>query len=257
MIRSEPRDRFARMDDVGRDAAAARLRWARSRKYRTAAEAARAIGVNPVTLRAHESGQNGMTAEQARFYSLAFGQSASFIMYGGTRPTSADVEGLRRPDPPPRPTRRIPIIGEVAAGVWRETTPKTSRDAEGFVELDVEGYERARLYALRVVGTSMNLIYPEGRILICAPAAEAGVRDGDHVIVERSRAGLIETTVKELVVDGNRLVLRPRSDDPAHQAVIILLGDDVDQDAPRITGVVVADYAKRQRPDTPPAIPLR
>lgn len=212
--------------------------------------------MNAVTMRAHESGQNGITPAQAQRYSLAYGQPANWILYGGTVPTAADRGAITRPSPPPKPIRRIPVLGEVAAGLWREVMPKTALDAESHISLDVDGYERTKLYALRVVGTSMDKFYPEGRFLVVAPAAEAGVRDGDHVIVERSRAGLIETTVKELVVDSGRLVLWPRSNDPAHQTPIIILNHEDDQDGPRIVGVVVADYGRRTRPDSGPAVPV-
>ena len=159
--------------------------------------------------------------------------------------------------------RAIPILGDVEAGAWREpltfdvelpaNASREALEAMGldYVVADIPGYETAQLYALRVRGPSMNRHYPEGRFVIVAPAAEAGIRDGDHVIVRRNHAGLSETTIKELVVDETgRAQLWPRSDNPDHQAPLRWSRGD-GQDRAQIIGVVVGDYGRRQRPERP------
>jgi SOS-response transcriptional repressor LexA len=149
-----------------------------------------------------------------------------------------------------RVKRQIPVLGEVAAGLWREATQRELMRADEFIDLDVAGYESATLYALKVVGPSMNMFYPNGRYVVIAPAAEAGVRVGDHVVVERYRAGLVEVTIKELNLDeGGRALLWPKSTDPAFQEPLPVRGEAGDQDAPKIVGVVVADYGRRERPN--------
>jgi SOS-response transcriptional repressor LexA len=142
---------------------------------------------------------------------------------------------------------KIPMLGEVAAGLWRETMLANSQPDE-FIALSVDGYDPADLYALRVSGRSMDLIYPPGRCLVVAPVSQSGLRVGDHVIVERTRAGLVEITVKELVMEGGKAWLYPRSSSPEFQTPLLIDGSDLDQDAPRVIGVVVADYVQRQRP---------
>lgn len=146
--------------------------------------------------------------------------------------------------------RKIPVVGEVAAGVWRETVQRDFFGDGEHLDMDVQGYERAELRAWRVIGPSMNLVYPEGRFVVTAHPAEAGVRNGDYVIVERQKAGLVEITLKEIVreTDG-RIALWPRSSDLEFQQPIYLTvnGDD-DQTGPVIVGVVVADYSRRTRP---------
>jgi SOS-response transcriptional repressor LexA len=155
---------------------------------------------------------------------------------------------------PVRLDRDVPVVGYVAAGEWQEVIPDSEEISE-YLPIDVQGYERASLYALKVVGPSMNLHYPAGRYVVVAPVAEAGLREFDHVIVERSRGDMIELTIKELVHDGNRVALWPRSDHPEHQTPIYLraarsgAGEVRDQAAPRIIGIVVADYGKRSRGD--------
>lgn len=252
MIRSGELVTLSGMDSATREAIASRLRTARAAKFGTVADAARALNMKAVTIRAHESGQNGFTPAQAAKYAVAYGVHPNWILYGGAGPMGGEgvsVQVIRESPGGRRPPRRIPVLGEVAAGVWRETDPREARDAESFVNLDVPGFERGSLFALRVVGRSMDMFYPEGRVLIIAPVVEAPPQDRDHVVVMRSRAGLYETTVKELVLEPERMVLWPRSTDPAFQAPLIVNYDD--QDAPIIVGVVVADYGRRQRSGRP------
>jgi transcriptional regulator with XRE-family HTH domain len=147
--------------------------------------------------------------------------------------------------------RRVPVVGEVAAGVWRETVSKSLDEVVDYLPIDVLGYERADLRAYRVVGPSMNLVYPEGRFVVVAHPAEAGLRVGDYVIVERHRGSdLVEITLKEFsaTVDG-AIELWPRSSHPEFQEPIRLNDrGEGDQTMPQIIGVVVADYGRRERP---------
>ncbi len=262
-----------------------RLRQAREAKgYESAKAAAEAMqGVAVTTYQQHESGLRGFPAAKAAKYGKFFGVPAEWLLYGkGDAPVSdvappavgqplistspgdpvslaAIRENIAAFSAMPRVAgggrlrnieRRIPVVGAVAAGAWRETFAVQLSDIDEYLPIDVPGYERAQLTALKVVGPSMNLVYPEGRYVVVAPPAEAGVRIGDYVVVERHRAGFVEITLKEFVVDEKgRMALWPRSSDPDFQEPFYLKPmDDLDQTAPMIVGVVVADYNKRQRP---------
>lgn len=145
--------------------------------------------------------------------------------------------------------RRIPIVGDVEAGIWREAFSISTHDISDFLPLDVQGYENAELRAWRVAGPSMNLVYPEGRFVITAHPAEAGVRNGDYVIVQRHKLDVVEITLKEIVEEtSGRIALWPRSTHPDFQSPIYLRHDEHDQTAPEIVGVVIADYSRRVRP---------
>lgn len=147
-------------------------------------------------------------------------------------------------------SRRIPIVGDVEAGVWRETVARESYDIEDYLPLDVQGYEGANLKAMRVLGPSMNQHYPPGRFVVVADPNEAGLRNGDHVIVERRRGSMTEVTLKEYVEEpGGRIALWPRSDHVDFQTPYYLkAADESDQDGVSVIGVVVADYRRRDRP---------
>jgi hypothetical protein len=49
-------------------------------------------------------------------------------------------------------------------------------------------------------------------------------------------------------MEGGKAWLYPRSSSPEFQTPLLIDGSDMDQDAPRVIGVVVADYVQRQRP---------
>lgn len=146
--------------------------------------------------------------------------------------------------------RRIPVVGDVQAGVWLEAVARESYEVDEYLPIDVAGYESARLRAMRVVGPSMNKLYPPGRFVVLADPAEAGVRNGDHVVVERRRGSLTEITLKEYVEEPDgRIALWPRSDHPDFQEPFYLRArDESDQDGVSVIGVVVADYRRRDRP---------
>lgn len=149
--------------------------------------------------------------------------------------------------------RKIPVVGEVAAGIWKTAPVREIHNIEEWLSIDVDGYERAQLRAWKLVGPSMNLVYPPGRYVVTAHPTEAGLRIGDYVIVSRMRAGLAEITCKEFSVDEQgRMLLIPRSSDEEFQEPIYLkAADQLDQSTPEIVGVVVADYGKRNRPTAP------
>lgn len=243
------------------------------------ADAAARFGWNVNTYKSNENGNATFSFAKAKDYAKAFGVRAEWL-YDASGPSGAERPGAaleqppvgapisldevrafikernggRQPPPPAgrlrRVDRRIPVVGEVAAGLWRETVAREIDDDTEYLPLDVPGYERADLRAMKVVGPSMNLIYPEGRFVIIAHPAEAGMRIGDIVVVERYRAGLVEITLKELSTDPDgRLVLLPRSSHADFQTPIALKEPDgLDQTAPQIVGIVVADYARRERP---------
>lgn len=224
--------------------------------YATAADAARARGWSPVAYRHHENGTAGYTQARAIEYAAAYHTTPEWLLFGrGPAPTGESGVHELGGEWTPRPVGRLPVLGAVAAGIWQEPAMIDPEDVEGYLPVEVPGYDQATLYALRVTGPSMNRYYPEGRYIVVAPVAETGVREGDHVVVRRNRAGLTETTVKEVVVEGDRIALWPRSTHEAHQTPIYIAGDEHDQDAPQIVAVVVADYAMRERGKAPIAVP--
>lgn len=245
--------------------------------YESAPAAAQAMGVPEATYMGHENGSRGF-GRAAERYARFFRTTPEWLLYGrGESAGVADAPAAYEQGPvgrivdladlrthiaqiaKPRPVaakmrmrpieRRIPVVGEVAAGVWRETVVRAMEDVDEYLEMDVAGYERAQLTAMRVVGPSMNRIYPEGRYVVVAHPAEAGLRVGDYVVVQRQKLDVFEITLKEFTYENGRIALWPRSTHPDFQEPIYLADNgDHDQTAPVIVGVVVADFGRRERP---------
>lgn len=81
--------------DVSIEARARRLKESRELVYPSAEAAAAALGLNGVTVRAHESAQNGFPVETAVLYAKAYGVSLDWLLTGRTE------EAKRTPPPPP------------------------------------------------------------------------------------------------------------------------------------------------------------
>lgn len=214
--------------------------------YETAKQAAEAMGVSVATYVQHENGTRGFPAPRADRYARFFRSSPEWLLYGrGDAPERSEVPfGARRV------TRQVPVLGEVQAGVFAEI-PDDAPDVPEMVPVYLAGFEGAQLFALRVRGPSMDRHYPDGTMVIVCPAAEIGVREGDHVVVRRRRGMLAETTLKEVVREKNGIALWPRSSDPGFQDPIRLETVRDADEGPEIIGVVVSSYVVRpiqQRP---------
>lgn len=229
-------ERYARVVRTAHE----RLRAAREAAgYETAKAAAEAMGASVATYLQHENGTRGFPAQRAQRYARFFKTTPEWLLYGrGGEPThsSADLHVKRV-------TRLVPVLGEVQAGAWTEAADEPP--PEEVVPIYLAGFEGARLFALRIRGPSMDLHYPDGTMIIVCPAAEIGVREGDHVVVRRHRGSLCETTVKEVVKDRGGIALWPRSRDPDHQKPIRIEDLRDADDGPEIIGVVVSSYVVR------------
>lgn len=144
----------------------------------------------------------------------------------------------------PEAVRHVHLRGNIAAGVWIEHD-----DAAQMTEdLPIVGgrWRSLEQCAYRVYGQSMDLkrIY-DGDYVIAVPYFDARREptNDDIVVVERKRGGLTERTVKQLVIDGARYELWPRSTDPRFQSPIPIdkQGEGVEDDGTtvEITGLVI------------------
>lgn len=190
------------------------------------------LGVNQATVSRWEKGSvpDGVTLH--RIAELA-GKDVKAL-------TSADIEaGQGGP--------ALYIKGEVAAGIWRdawEWEREDWRPYQGGSHFDAPLSAR---FGLRVVGESMNEVYPDGTVLDCVSCIHAGIEQfesGQRVIVIRKRFhGEVEATVKEYRVTDTGAWLVPRSSNPAFQQPISMDGaHDPDIEETRIVAVVKGSY---------------
>jgi transcriptional regulator with XRE-family HTH domain len=153
--------------------------------------------------------------------------------------------------------REIPVVGEVQGGAFRMAYefPADEREFVPLAAAAYPAYAGVQLRALRVVGPSVNELYPDGTYVIVVSSADTDVRHGDRVVVFSRQGALCESTIKEVRVEGSRVVLHPRSSHPDHQSPIYL--DPADQDGPEIAYVVIGSYRPEERPPPPIRIPPR
>jgi SOS-response transcriptional repressor LexA len=213
--------------------------------YATAADAARALHVNLQTYYSHESGASGLRAPVAEKYARKFKVSLTWLLTGqgeispnGAEPYEIEVAGL-------------PLLGTIQAGHWLETTDAIEGANKEMVPVVKDPrFPHAKQYALRVVGDSMDLDYPDGSIVTCVDFADSGLAlvDGMLLHVERQRAGgqLLEITLKAVERRRGNIFLVPHSSNPKHQA-FSLNGSDSDTEV-IARGVVIGGYSPRVLP---------
>lgn len=185
--------------------------------YRTATDAAEALGVKYSTYAGHENGSRSYEADEAIVYARKFKVPVEYLLTG-------KIAAVPSVDKTPLAT--VPVIGIVRAGTWQEVDAGDS----GLYEVvpAAPGEPSEWQYAFTVEGTSLNRIAKPGSILVCLDFVKSRVeiQDSDLVIVERSRFGgqMIERTGKRVRKTRTGFELWPDSDDPAHQEPILLDG---------------------------------
>lgn len=178
-----------------------------------------------------ELGRQNLTQTKIKAIADALETSPSYIMgwidedgaeKGSSIERSHSVSGLT----PYHPTKRIPILGRVAAGL----PLLAEENIEGYTSVDFDDDES--YYALRVHGDSMSAV---------------GINDGDLVVVRQQTTvdeGQIavvlvngnDATIKYFKQQGNMVFLTPKSYNPEHQIQVY----NLDETPVRIIGRVVS-----------------
>lgn len=203
----------------------------------SAEQLAEAVGISASSVRAHENGQNGIRPPMAQRYASALGVTPEEILFVGGKAhapaRAANADGG---------VRRVPVLGVVQAGAWAEISDEQPEPSE-WIAFEEPQFARAQLFALVVRGASVNRYYPDGSRVVCVPAHESGVQEGDFVVVRRRRGSFVETTLKQVEVGADgEIELWPRSNDPQFQEPLRLENvRDADEGA-EIIAVVIAKY---------------
>lgn len=114
---------------------------------------------------------------------------------------------------------RLFVKGDVAAGMWRAAVELPEDEWQTFTGRSDVTVELSHRFGLRVLGDSMDVVYPHGTIVECVSVfGGAEIMPGKRVIVVRENEdNEFEATVKELVEQDDELWLVPRSTNPAHR----------------------------------------
>lgn len=145
---------------------------------------------------------------------------------------------------------QVQVVGLVQGGAYRMAfeVPATERKTVEVAVAQYQAYHVPKLRALKVVGDSVDELYPDGTHVIVVPADETYVGSGDKVVVFRRQGELREATIKELRFVEGKWVLYPRSTNPEYQPIVLA---DEDQDGFEIAYVVVGCSRTEERPPPP------
>lgn len=171
-----------------------RIREVRQRRGMSLEELGAAIGVSFSTVAKLERSQRTLSLDLLTTIAKALGVTPGELIGG--------------PQVGP-PLRTVPIIGKIAAGNWREAI----EDPIGHVAVPDAG---PNAFALVPDGDSMDLVAPEGSIIVIDPDMKELAEGRMYAVMNREH----ETTFKRYRSDPPRL--EPCSSNPAHKPIPLL-----------------------------------
>lgn len=127
----------------------------------------------------------------------------------------------------------VPLAGTIQAGVWHDTGLFSQDLTPEFLMIAPdERYPGIKRWAFRVRGDSMDLLYPDGTIVVAISFFDLcrAPKTGDKVIAIRKMNGMEEATLKEIeILEDGSVALWPRSSNPRFsQAIIITDSQDLE-----------------------------
>lgn len=202
------------------------LQALRKKRGLSQAKLAEIIGVEQPTIQRWESGKRMPDLDSLEALAKALGVTPGSLLDGDALVSIG-------------PT--LFIKGEVAAGVWRAAAERPESEWETFTGRSDVSAKVEHRFGLRVVGDSMDLLYPPGTIIECVSTfGQAEATPGRRVVIVRKNDRQeYEATVKELVEQDGALWAVPRSTNPAHRPINLTKAEP-DILETRIVAVVVA-----------------
>lgn len=194
------------------------------------------VGVAPTTIADMRTGKTEPKYTTVFRIAEALGVDAVWLATGKGAPHMISADVLID-------LTEVVVVGAVQAGIFTETLA-----TDGDQRFAVPKLPFPDVFGLEVRGDSMDLIYPPGSYVICAPLMSytRQVKSGDHVVISRERRGEHEYTLKEITRDlAGRTWLNPKSSNPVHQP-IMLAGDEDGAGVVSIHSVVVSEYRIRK-----------
>lgn len=126
----------------------------------------------------------------------------------------------------PSKVTAIPVVGIVQAGLWQADYVRPFDAVDEFVNVGPDPrFPGIKRCAFKVIGDSMNLLYPSGTTVIAVSFFDIArpPRTGEKVIVVRTVDGFEEATVKEIeIMHDGRVALWPRSNKPEFSQAVVL-----------------------------------
>lgn len=196
-------------------------------------------GIANSTYGAHENGSRGINADVLEHYANLLGVPVACFW-----DDEVDLDYVKRAQTIiTEGQAEVEVVGVAAAGVWQEVAqgPMIPDETEKIPVMKDPKLADFRHFAVKVEGQSMNRVIKDGEYAICIDPWSVGgfePRDGDIVVVERSRfqGAEKEVTIKRVVQHGAALACD--STDPRYQGVIALDPGDDPEASVSIVGLV-------------------
>lgn len=158
--------------------------------------------------------------------------------------TVEQYAGIPVPGEPDAPRAMVRVVGELAAGEWKEALESPAYDQYEVPAPSVRVLEDMPMEAFIVRGESMNRIYPDGSIVYVVRLSVLGRAPfpGEKVVVVRTDAdGTVEGSLKVYRTDDKgKPWLWPDSDDPRYQAPLQMVSAKKKTESVVIHGIVVS-----------------
>lgn len=113
----------------------------------------------------------------------------------------------------------MPVDGYAAASTWQELDELGQEPREYIPFSQDPAFGHRRQYAIEVRGNSMDLLIKDGQYAIVVDAFGQAPRDGDLVVVRRTRGALVERTIKRYRENTKNGILMPESTDSRHEPI--------------------------------------
>lgn len=210
------------------DSPGSRLRAAREAKFGSAREAAEFLRIVESTLTHHENGTRNIGLAAARRYGRAFGVSAEYLLGLSSESTSI---------------AELDVVGDAGVGVWREGRAKdtAARGKRRSLPVPKIKADVGLRQAVRLIDESANLLVGLGEFAVFE-LVDAEPLPGSNVVVDRTRNGLTERTVRRLSRkrSGELVLETPTAVQSLLSEISYPSADDEDQI--KIVGVVIGKY---------------
>jgi hypothetical protein len=223
---------------------ASRLRDARiAAGFKSLPEAVRHFKWNENTYKPHEVGSRAFDDLTAVQYALAYKVPLEHLLaLDLLEPKLRKIDKSKHEAGGDLPLRSasIPIYGEAAGGIWRESDDVPLDDATS-IPPDPD-YASSIQYARKVVGNSVSRRIRDGEyaVILHFDQSPIALQPGRLVDVERVRSGLREHTIKVFAGDNK---LMTDSEELSEQVELALAHSDEDT-VVRIVGIVVGKYSQ-------------
>lgn len=203
-----------------------RLRAARKLAEKTQRELAKHLNIDRVNVTQWESGLHRPGRDRLPAIAAYYGVSLEWLMTGnGPMKAGSSQRSIKtsKYSESPGSVVMVPVISSAQAGTFMEVDDTLDGDTVEWVPtIEEKGAIKDKLFAVRVVGDSIDQVCPDGGYALCIKFGDlaGGLRPGIWVVADRLRGTLRERTIKRVVEAKSGVwELHPASSNPKHKPI--------------------------------------